>query len=143
MEQIFCVCFSDDGKTLLSASKDKTARLWDLETGKCLVVFAGHAMCVLACAFMEKNKVATASQDATLRIWDKHTGQCLVVLQPDALPVLCCAFAPDKKVAVTGSSEGSVNMFDCQSAVYIRTLRGHTGAVCDRRSTLYNQQQAP
>lgn len=128
--QIFCICFSDDGKTLISASKDMTARQWDLTTGKCLMTFVGHTMCLLATAFIDENKIATASQDATLRVWDVKTGNCLIALQPDALPVLCCAFAPNRKVAVTGSSEGTVNMFDCSNAVFIRTLRGHVGAVC-------------
>lgn len=128
--QIFCICFSDDGKTLISASKDMTARQWDLTTGKCMMTFVGHTMCLLATAFIDENKIATASQDATLRVWDVKTGNCLIALQPDALPVLCCAFAPNRKVAVTGSSEGTVNMFDCSNAVFIRTLRGHVGAVC-------------
>lgn len=107
-----------------------TARQWDLTTGKCLMTFVGHTMCLLATAFIDENKIATASQDATLRVWDVKTGNCLIALQPDALPVLCCAFAPNRKVAVTGSSEGTVNMFDCSNAVFIRTLRGHVGAVC-------------
>ena len=36
------VAFNSDGKLALSGGEDKTARLWDVATGKELRRFAGH-----------------------------------------------------------------------------------------------------
>ena len=36
---------------MLTASSDKSARLWDVNTGKCLKVLEGHTDEVFSCAF--------------------------------------------------------------------------------------------
>ncbi|MEG4393176.1 nSTAND1 domain-containing NTPase, partial [Microcoleus sp. BROC3] len=64
------VSFSPDGKYIATASKDKTARLWDV-TGKLIREFQGHQNEVLSVSFSPDGKyIATASKDKTARLWD-------------------------------------------------------------------------
>jgi WD40 repeat protein len=54
----------------VTASDDKTARVWDAETGKTTAVLAGHAGPVWSAAFSpDGQQVVTASDDTTARIW--------------------------------------------------------------------------
>src|SRR5215475_6650061 len=63
--------FSPDGRLVVTASFDTTARIWDAETGKELVVLAGHRQILQSARFSpDGQRVVTASHDATARIWD-------------------------------------------------------------------------
>jgi WD40 repeat protein len=65
------VTFLPNGKTLASASWDKTVRLWDSTTGAARHTLEGHSGEVLAVTFSPDGKtLASASWDKTVRLWD-------------------------------------------------------------------------
>ncbi len=65
------VAFSPDGKTVLTGSADKTARLWDAATGQPIGPPLPHRDAVQAVAFSPDGKtVLTGSDDRTARLWD-------------------------------------------------------------------------
>jgi WD40 repeat protein len=62
--------FSPDGKRVVTASEDSTARLWAADTGQEIAVLKGHSNAVLSAAFSPDGKrVVTASNDNTARLW--------------------------------------------------------------------------
>lgn len=64
--------FSPDGKRVVTASSDQTARLWDAETGKEIAVLKAHEGAALAAASWRRDgrRIVTAGQDNVARIWD-------------------------------------------------------------------------
>ena len=63
--------FSADGRFVATASHDKTAAIWDSETGDALAILSGHVKEVDQAQFSpDGTKVLTASFDRTARIWD-------------------------------------------------------------------------
>jgi len=42
--------FSPKGDTIVSGSSDKTLKIWDVESGKCLTTLEGHRYLCLFCA---------------------------------------------------------------------------------------------
>jgi WD40 repeat protein len=69
---IMSIGFSEDGKTMASASIDSTVRLWDTATWKCVRTLVGHRHQVFALAFgrgANSNLLATGSRDGTIRLW--------------------------------------------------------------------------
>ncbi len=64
----------------MTASDDRTARLWDAATGKELGRLV-HENSVKAAAFSPDGvKIVTASDDKTARLWDAKTGEELARL---------------------------------------------------------------
>jgi len=62
---------SSDGQYCLSASWDKTLRLWHLETGMTTKQFKGHSKDVLSVAFSPDNRqIVSGSRDKTIRLWN-------------------------------------------------------------------------
>ncbi len=63
--------FSGDGTRVVTASFDKTARVWDAATGRELAALKGHEGPVSSAAFSgDGTRVVTASADKTARVWD-------------------------------------------------------------------------
>jgi len=62
---------------LLSASKDESARLWNVHSGSCVAIFAGHEghrQQVLSCAWHpEGRSLVTAAMDQYIKIWSLDT----------------------------------------------------------------------
>ena len=69
------VCFSPDGKRILSGSFDKTARVWGAVTDRSLFLpFGGHTKIVrTVCFFPDGRRFATGSDDGAVRIWTLDT----------------------------------------------------------------------
>jgi WD40 repeat protein len=64
------VAFSHDGKRIATACHDKTARLWDAQTGKPKATFEGHPGIVNTIAFSRDGKTLATGAEAEARLWD-------------------------------------------------------------------------
>ncbi|KAH8707489.1 hypothetical protein GQ44DRAFT_831007 [Phaeosphaeriaceae sp. PMI808] len=77
-DAVTTVAFSPDGKTLASASDDKTVKLWDAGSGAVLQTLVGHSNPVYTCAFLLGSLcLITMSTDAEVNVWDSSTGELL------------------------------------------------------------------
>ena len=63
--------FSPDGRRIVTGSQDRTARVWDAESGKPLGEAMRHENAVPAASFSpDGRRIVTGSQDRTARVWD-------------------------------------------------------------------------
>lgn len=76
-DHVNAVAFLPDGKRLLSASNDGTARVWDLASGKEITRFAAHGSDVLSAAPHPSlpEVVLTGGRDRRVRYWNPATGK--------------------------------------------------------------------
>jgi WD40 repeat protein/serine/threonine protein kinase len=138
-DAVYAIAFSPDGKLAVSAGADKTARLWDVQSGKTLQVFTGHLDAIESVAFSPDGKyVLTGSKDTTIRMWDIQTGQTVRLFTHQITPfyqpgpysaVNSVAFSPDGKYILTGTRETRVRLWDIQTGMTVRTFDSLIGGV--------------
>ncbi|HSH77747.1 MAG TPA: protein kinase, partial [Herpetosiphonaceae bacterium] len=122
--------FSPDGRLVVTASDDRTARLWQAATGQNIVTLEGHTGAVNGVAFSPDGRyVLTGSQDKTAALWDANTGLEVRRFTGHGKAIWDVAFSPDGKYALTGSFDKTAQLWDAQTGQAIRTFEGHTDEV--------------
>ncbi|MGZ3415640.1 MAG: WD40 repeat domain-containing protein, partial [Isosphaeraceae bacterium] len=62
--------FSPDGSLVLTGGSDRDVRVWDAQTGECLVTHVGNRGAVNAARFLSRGfLLASAGSDGTARVW--------------------------------------------------------------------------
>ena len=71
------------GGYVVSASRDKTVRVWSVATGECVSTLRGHDNWVLRALFHPGGQfIVSASEDRSLRVWDMtQSGRCRTTLE--------------------------------------------------------------
>jgi WD40 repeat protein len=104
--------FSADGKQMITASADETARVWDATTGKPVTAPLAHHGSVTAVAFSaDRTRVVTASEDGTARVWDAETGRPVTAPLEHPDSVTSAAFSPDGTRVLTTSRDGRARVW--------------------------------
>jgi len=126
---VWGVSVSADGKRLLTSSSDRTLRLWDADTGKCLRVFEGHTAKVIAAVLSaDGRRVLSGGEDRTVRLWDATTGKELRRMTGQASEVLSVAFGPEGK-AISGGEDGTMRLWDLSTGKNVGVFVGDTQRV--------------
>lgn len=113
--------FDYGGRTLLTGSTDRTAKIWDCSLGICLKTLSGHTSTVRCVVFAGKY-VVTGSRDATIRVWDAETGVCSHVLRGHSGSIRSLAAVPGKPWIVSGSYDGTAVLWNYRTGEQVRTL---------------------
>jgi WD40 repeat protein len=123
--------WSPDGRTVLTASVDHSARLWSADSGSKLHTLRGHTGYLVACGFSPDGKeVSTTSWvDRTTRIWTVKSGkQRLELAGHEAMPTRA-RFAPDGRSFATADELGVGLLYELEKGLAIGRLTGHAGPV--------------
>src|SRR3990167_689587 len=112
---------------VVTGSDDKTAIIWNLNTGKQLHTLNGHTNNCIRLVAISGDKVVTGSWDKTAIIWDLNTGKQLHILNGHTDCMLSVAISGDK--VVTGSCDMTAIIWNLNTGKQLHTLKGHTDCI--------------
>lgn len=147
-EPIWTARFSPDGGTeFVTASKDGTARIWDVSSGQGRVLYDDtippdkngerrtHDDVVFDACWnaSDPNQIVTCSLDATSKIWDKRSGKVSQVLKHHSACVWSAVFGNDPsslgRMVLTCSHDMTALVYDQRLGMPKNMLSGHTGVL--------------
>lgn len=119
-----------DGRRLISASWDRTLKVWDVASGQVLRTLKGHAAEVTACVLLpDEEHVVSGSSDCSLKVWSLQTGRVKQTLLGHTGEVTCLAVFPDGKRVLSGARDKTLRIWDLETGLVLQTLIGHVGWV--------------
>jgi WD40 repeat protein len=121
-ETIWAAALFPDGKRAITGAKDKSLRLWDVETGSQLGVFRGVKEDVRCLALSPDGKtVAVGHLDkgydppGTIRLWDVEKLEEIREFRGHTLEVSAVVFSADGKRIVSSGFDNTVRLWDVAS----------------------------
>ena len=113
--------FSADGRWLVSASSDYSARVWSVPSLRLHAVLQCHADDVDMAMFSpDDRRIVTCALDRCVRVFDLD-GRCLQTMQGHTGNVLSLAWMQDSRHVVSSSVDGTIRMWDTKLGIEVRT----------------------
>ncbi|KAG2031784.1 WD40-repeat-containing domain protein [Suillus americanus] len=139
---VISVCWSRDGRNVLSGSSDGTARQWDVESGETTLfleqIVTGHNHVYAAVYSPDTTLIATGGYDgpqtgetveSSIKVWDAKTGEVVTTLKGHTDALRCLAWTKDGKTLISGSFDNSIRTWNTKTWKQTAVLLGHTSAV--------------
>lgn len=131
-DAVRAVAVCPDGR-LLSASGDRTLRLWEAGSGSCQRSFAGHASPVESVALSGDGSRAVSGGWDGLRIWEVASGRCLAAAGGNGGQLYAVAMSRDGRFVLVGGQRplggAQLLVLDLRKERPPFSLAGHTDRV--------------
>ncbi|ETO29944.1 WD-40 repeat protein, partial [Reticulomyxa filosa] len=132
LSPINSIKFSPDGICFVSASQDKTIRIWNMRLGKEIHILLGHLDAVNDARFSPTcESIVSCSDDKTVRLWDVDLGKEKKILEGHLGSISRVQFSPDGKMLVSSSSDGTIRLWDVVSGRELQCLQEIPNIVTD------------
>ena len=146
MAMVRDIMYTKDGNYLVSASDDKTIRVWDTQTGELVRKISGqigigdHGK-IYAAALSPDNKLlavggylaygrsADISNVGNIRLFNFQTGEIEWLLKGHGNIINSLAFSRDGRKLASGSYDKTARIWDLDTGKTIKVLKGHTNTV--------------
>jgi len=123
------VSVTPDGRFAISASGDKTLKVWDIKNGEVIRTLEGHTSWITSVSVTPDGRFAiSASYDKTLKVWELETGKEIRTLEGHTHWVTSVSVTPDGRFAISASLDETLKVWELCSGKKIRTLAGYIGS---------------
>lgn len=128
--EVTAIALNHSSQLFATGSEDRTAILWQSDSGKQLCQFIGHEDAVCSVAFSRDSRIlVTGSDDSTAMIWSCETGKRIHTLKQHSKKVLSVDISPTGSQVVTGSVDSTAIIWNALTGQIEQTLVHGTDVV--------------
>jgi len=123
--KVNAVCYGPNEEVVLSASHDKTVRIWDLKTrSRAPIQVLSDATDSMLCVLVAGDEIITGSVDGGLRRYDVRKGQCIIdqLLQP----IGSISLSNDRQCILVSTLDDSIRLLERETGNQLALYKGHT-----------------
>lgn len=133
-DYLVATSFSPDGRRLLTSSRFRTPRVWDVDNGRLLLTLEGHERAVYGGIGFSPDgrRLVTSGFDRTARVWEATTGKQLHAFEAGSGESFDWAvFSPDSRQVATfaNTAEAGAMIWDVETGRLVRRLTGPSGFI--------------
>jgi U4/U6 small nuclear ribonucleoprotein PRP4 len=128
------VAFHPMGAHVATTSFDHTWRLWDVETGKEILLQDGHARETYGVGFHRDGSLcSTTDFGGVVQVWDLRTGKSVCHFSGHAKRVLCAEFSPNGFHLSTAGDDGTIKVYDLRRRKQAASIPAHSSLITQLR----------
>ncbi len=125
-DDVNAVAITPDGKYIVSGSKDKNIKLWDIKTGKEIRTFTGHTHSIYSITVTSNSKyILSGSGDGTIKLWSIKTGKIIRTFKGNSSPINSVSTNGD--YVISGNDHWMLDLWSLKTGKRIKTFKGHRG----------------
>lgn len=124
-DSVWSLAWSHNGRYLASGSADTTARVWDWQSGKTLLIYDKQGDDVRAVSWApDDTRIVSSGLSGPVYIWTADTGQTLLTYGPqDSFEILAAAWSPDGRyIASASGSDASTHVWNAHTGQLLRAF---------------------
>ena len=123
-ESVKAVAFTPDGQYVLTGSRDKTIKLWELSTGRELRTYLGHRSTVNDLVVLPGGKhFISSSADKTAKMWAIETGKLLKTFAGHTDYLTSVAVSADGQYLLTAGFDWEAILWDIKSGQVLQRFK--------------------
>lgn len=120
LSDVEVVRFHPNCNYVLTGSSDHTCRLWDVQKGACVRIFAKHSG-PITCASISSDGKTLASAgyiylnigtDNVIKLWDIGSGRCIKSMSGHTGTINSLEFSKNGSMLASGSGDDTVRLWD-------------------------------
>ena len=129
-ETVTALAINPDGKTFVTGSRDKSIRVWDLNTTKVIRTLQGHTDEITSLVFSKDGtQLASASKDQNIRIWNLSSSDEHRNFAGHDGYVWSAVFSPDGKIFASAGADRTIVIRIAATGEIIKKIDAHALAV--------------